>query len=70
MTAMAFTLRTDAELEAALAALAEERGVSKQTLVRQLVLDEAAKVQKRRDLDAVLDSELVRYADALERLGQ
>lgn len=70
MTAMAFTLRTDAELEAALATLAEERGVSKQTLVRQLVLDEAAKVQKRRDLDAVLDSELVRYADALERLGQ
>ncbi len=70
MAVMAFTLRTDAELDAALAELAAARGVSKQALVRQLVLDEAAKTRKRNDLDAVLDSELVRYADALERLGQ
>lgn len=70
MATMAFTLRTDAELEAALTALSEERGVSKQELVRQLVLAEAARSQKRADLDAVLDSELPRYAVALERLGQ
>lgn len=70
MTVMAFTLRTDAELDAALAQLAEERGVSKQTLVRQLVLDEAARSRKRRDLDAVLDSELPRWSAVLDRLGQ
>ncbi|WP_157537255.1 CopG family transcriptional regulator [Nocardioides sp. Root190] len=67
---MAFTLRTDAALEAALAELSTERGVSKQALVRQLVLDEAARSRKRRDLDAVLDSELPRWAAVLDRLGQ
>lgn len=70
MTSMAFTLRTDAELDAALAELAEARGVSRQELVRQLVLDEAARMRGRSDLDAVLDSELPRYAVALQRLGQ
>lgn len=70
MTTMAFTLRTDAELEAALAELSEARGVSKQELIRQLVLSEARRANTRADLDAVLDSELPRYAVALERLGQ
>lgn len=70
MTTMAFTLRTDAELDAALVELAEERGVSKQELIRQLVLAEAARARKRSDLDAVLDSELPRYAVALDRLGK
>jgi predicted transcriptional regulator len=70
MSVMAFTLRTDAELDAALATLAEERGLSKQELVRRLVLDEAAKTQRRRDLDEVLDRELPRWAAVLDRLGQ
>ncbi|WGX98140.1 hypothetical protein [Nocardioides sp. L-11A] len=67
---MAFTLRTDAELDAALATLAEEFGLSKQEVVRRLVLAEAAKTKKRHDLDAVLDSELPRWAAVLDRLGQ
>jgi predicted transcriptional regulator len=70
MTIMAFTLRTDAELDAALATLAEAQGLSRQEVVRRLVLAEAAKTQKRRDLDAVLDSELPRWAAVLDRLGQ
>ena len=70
MTTMAFTLRTDAELEAALAELSEARGLSKQELIRQLVLSEARRANTRADLDAVLDTELPRYAVALERLGQ
>jgi len=70
MSTMAFTLRTDAELDAALAELSAERGLSKQELVRQLVLAEAGRSRDRADLDAVLDSELPRYAVALERLGQ
>lgn len=70
MTDMAFTLRTDEELDAALALLSEERGVSKQALVRQLVLQEAARSAKRRDLDAVLDRELPRWSEVLDRLGQ
>lgn len=70
MTTMAFTLRTDAELDAALAELSAERGLSKQELIRQLVLAEVGRLSDRADLDAVLDSELPRYAVALERLGQ
>jgi hypothetical protein len=70
MSTMAFTLRTDAELDAALAELSAARGLSKQELVRQLVLAEAGRSRDRADLDAVLDSELPRYAVALERLGQ
>lgn len=67
---MSFTLRTDAQLDAALAELSQARGVSKQELIRQLVLTEARRTSARADLDAVLDSELPRYAVALERLGQ
>lgn len=67
---MAFTLRTDPELDAALTELTDARGVSRQELLRELVLTEAGKVHDRRQLDAVLDSELPRYAVALERLGQ
>jgi len=70
MTVMAFTLRTDAELDAALAELSAARGLSKQELIRQLVLAEVSRSRARADLDAVLDSELPRYAVALERLGQ
>lgn len=70
MTTMAFTLRTDAELDAALAELAEARGISRNELIRQLVLAEAERSRGRAHLDAVLDSELPRYAVALERLGQ
>lgn len=70
MTSMAFTLRTDAELDAALAELAAARGVSKQEVVRAAVLAEAAKARGRGDLDAVLDSELPRWSAVLDRLGQ
>lgn len=70
MSIVAFTLRTDEELEAALAELSAERGLSKQELIRQLVLAEVSRSHARADLDAVLDSELPRYAVALERLGQ
>ncbi|WP_340540962.1 ribbon-helix-helix protein, CopG family [Nocardioides sp. GXZ039] len=67
---MAFTLRTDDELDAALDRMTQELGLSRQELIRQLVLAEAERRDKRSDLDAVLDSELPRYAVALERLGQ
>ncbi|WP_220794471.1 ribbon-helix-helix protein, CopG family [Nocardioides pelophilus] len=70
MTIMAFTLRTDAELDAALAELSSARGMSKQELIRHLILAEAERSHARADLDAVLDRELPRYAVALERLGQ
>ncbi len=67
---MAMTLRTDEELDAALTKLSESRGVSRQEVLRSLVLAAVAHDEERDLLDAVLDSELPRYAVALERLGQ
>ncbi|GAB3107184.1 hypothetical protein GCM10027055_02440 [Janibacter alkaliphilus] len=67
---MAFTLRTDSELEAALDTLATSEGVSRQEVVRRAILERADILARRRDIDTVLDQELPRYADALRRLGE
>ena len=67
---MAFTLRTDAELEAALDQLVEAQGVSRQEVVRRAVMREAGRLDRGRAIDAILDVELPRYAEAMERLGQ
>ncbi|MGL5928165.1 MAG: ribbon-helix-helix protein, CopG family [Dermatophilaceae bacterium] len=64
------TLRTDAELDAALDALSGVEGVSKQEVIRRAVLDRAARRDVRDELDAILDDQLPRFADALERLGR
>ena len=64
------TLRlTDEETEA-LRARAESEGRSMQEVARQAVRDYIANGRRRELLDRVLDSELVRYAEAIERLGQ
>lgn len=67
---MALTLRTDPELDAALTRLAERERTSKQEVIRRAVLTWDAGTSKRERLEAVLDSELPRYADALRRLGE
>ena len=66
---MAMTLRTDAELEAALAALAEAEGASRQEIIRRAVLDRyerAGHVAKVRDATTRMIDE---WGDVLERLG-
>jgi hypothetical protein len=67
---MAMTLRlTDAETEALRRrALREKR--SMQDVARQAVRDYIESTSRRELLDEVLDEELPRYAEALERLGQ
>ena len=70
MTVMAMTLRTDDELDAALDALSEAEGISKQEVIRRAVLERAERSTLRADVDRILDTELERFADALERLGQ
>lgn len=67
---MAFTLRTDAELDMALAELTEAMGLSRNELIRRLVLAEAERRRDRARLDAVLDRELPRHVVALEQLGE
>ena len=70
MTVVAMTLRTDEELDAALEALSTREGISKQEVVRRAVLERAERSSLRAEVDDILDVELVRFADALERLGR
>ena len=67
---MALTLRTDSELEKALDALVKAEGVSRQEVIRRAVIDYWHRRERIADIDVVLDSELPRYKDALDRLGQ
>jgi predicted transcriptional regulator len=67
---MAMTLRlTDEETEA-LRARAEAEGRSMQEVARQAVRDYVRLTSQAELLERILDSELPRYANALERLGQ
>lgn len=67
---MAMTLRLDEQEAEALRRRAELEGRSMQDLARQAVRDYIERNSKRELLDRVLDEELPRYAEALERLGQ
>lgn len=67
---MAMTLRlTDDEIEA-LRARAAREGRSMQDVARGAVRLYIAQTSERELLDEVLDAELPRYAEALERLGR
>jgi predicted transcriptional regulator len=67
---MAMTLRLDDQETDALRRRAELEGRSMQDVARQAVRDYIEQNSKRQLLDRVLDEELPRYAEALERLGQ
>lgn len=63
-------IRLDEQETDALRRRAEIEGRSMQEVARQAVRDYIARTSKRELLDRVLDEELPRYAEALERLGQ
>jgi predicted transcriptional regulator len=67
---MAMTLRLTYQETEALRRRAELEGRSMQDVARQAVRDYIEENSKRNLLDRVLDQELPRYAEALERLGQ
>jgi len=67
---MAMTLRLDEQETDALRRRAELEGRSMQDVARQAVRDYIERTSKRELLDRVLEKELPRYAEALERLGQ
>jgi plasmid stability protein len=67
---MAMTLRlTDDEAEA-LRARAQREGRSMQAVARAALREYIERTSRRELLDQVLDEELPRYAEALERLGR
>jgi predicted transcriptional regulator len=67
---MAFTLRTDSELEKALDALVASEGGSRQEVIRRAVLDRFDRSNRTARIDDVLTEQLPRYKEALDRLGQ
>lgn len=64
------TLRLTAEETEALRRRAELEGRSMQEVAREAVRDYVERTSRRELLDRVLDEELPRFAEALERLGQ
>ena len=69
ITVMAMTLRTDAQLDEALSALAEAEGISRQEVVRRAVLERFDRTDLHRRLDRISDEMLERWGDVLDRLG-
>ncbi|WP_200961232.1 ribbon-helix-helix protein, CopG family [Phycicoccus sp. Soil802] len=67
---MAMTLRLSEDETEALRRRAKEEGRSMQEVARDAVSSYLEQASRRQIVDAVLDRELVRFADAIERLGQ
>ncbi|MBO3095306.1 ribbon-helix-helix protein, CopG family [Cellulomonas dongxiuzhuiae] len=67
---MAMTLRLDAAETEALRRRAEVEHRSMQDVARQAVRDYIERTSREDLINAVMDSELPRYAEALERLGR
>lgn len=67
---MAMTLRLTDDETAALRARAELEGRSMQEVAREAVREYVTSADRAELLKRVLDSEIPRYAAALERLGQ
>lgn len=66
---MAMTLRTDEELEAALTALADSEGASRQEVVRRAVLDRYERAGHAARVEDSTSRMVDRWADVLNRLG-
>ncbi len=64
------TLRLTPEETEALRRRADLEGRSMQEVAREAVRDYVARVSRRELLDHVLDEELPRFTEALERLGR
>ena len=67
---MAMTLRLSDDEAQALRKRADLEGRSMQTVVRQALREYIDRTSPAELLDTVLDEELPRYAEALDRLGQ
>ncbi|MGB8196034.1 MAG: hypothetical protein WCF25_03400 [Acidimicrobiales bacterium] len=66
---MAFTVRTNDELEQALSELARLEGVSRQEVVQRAVLDRYETTVHRERVVRTMDEMLERWNDVIERLA-
>lgn len=67
---MSIMFRTDAEIDAALDALSEAEGVSKQEILRRAVLERLAKSGHDSRVEQALNEGLDKWGDVLRRLGE
>jgi hypothetical protein len=67
--AMALTLRTDDELEHALAVLAETEGLSRQEIIRRAVLERYERSGHRSGVEGSTERMIEHWGDVLDRLG-
>lgn len=66
---MALTFRTDDALDAALAALSEAEGVSRQDVIRRAVMDRYERSLHVSRVEDATDQAMARWGDVLHRLG-
>ncbi len=66
---MAMTLRTDDELEAALTALAEAEGTSRQEVIRRAVLERYERAGHQTRVAGSTTRLIEQWGDVLDRLG-
>lgn len=66
---MAFTVRTDEELERALDELAKEEGLSRQEIIRRAILDRYERAGHANRVSVSTDRMMERWGDVLDRLG-
>lgn len=69
MPAMAFTLRTDEELEQALDELVKDEGLSRQEIIRRAILDRYERAGHARTIEDSTNRMTERWGDVLDRLG-
>jgi len=66
---MAFTVRTDEELESALEDLTASEGLSRQEIIRRAVLERHERAGHRRRVDQAAERMIDQWGDVLDRLG-
>jgi len=69
MRDMAFTVRSDEELEEALSTLTAAEGISRQELIRRAVLDRFARAGHASRVRASSERMAERWQEVLDRLG-
>lgn len=67
---MAFTLRTDDELETILTALAEAEHISKQEVIRRALVDRYERTIHEARFENSASRMVERWGDVLDRLGR
>lgn len=66
---MAFTLRTDEELDRVLDELVAEEGLSRQEIIRRAILDRHERAGHARKVGDSTERMIERWGDVLDRLG-